>query len=492
MPEPRLPMRKIRDVLRLSAAGLSKRKIAASLGIERDGRRGVPAPGAACRPRSGRCRKVSTTQTLELPPLSGACGRGEGLAGRGRTGRRSIASCAGKGVTLQLVWEEHRAAHPDGYGRSRFCELYRAWEGTAVADHATERTSPASACSSITPARRLDIDRRIDRRGAGRRSCSSLRSARRATPMPRPLGTQGAVRLDRLAHAHLRFHRRRVTAMVVSDNLQLGHHQGLLLRASASTAPTPRWRPTTTLPSCRHGRIGSRVTRPRSRSQFRSRRAWIIAKLRNRQFFSLSAVERGHRANCVAQHSTIACRAIWARAVARCSRIWNGRPSSRCRPSPTSSPNGRNARSASTTTSRSRSTTTRCRTQLLREKLWARITARTIEALPPRQARRRRMYARPPTASIRRYASTCRRATGAMLIGRRSACGGRPDEIGPQHIGAGRDHPARALAPGARLPRLRSASCDSPTDLWPRATRSRLRPRARYRCALLHARSTRS
>src|SRR5438445_13736821 len=33
MPGPRLPMRKIRDVLRLSAAGLSKRKIAASLGV---------------------------------------------------------------------------------------------------------------------------------------------------------------------------------------------------------------------------------------------------------------------------------------------------------------------------------------------------------------------------------------------------------------------------------------------------------------------------
>jgi hypothetical protein len=30
MPRPRLPMRKIRDVLRLSAAGMSKRKIAAS------------------------------------------------------------------------------------------------------------------------------------------------------------------------------------------------------------------------------------------------------------------------------------------------------------------------------------------------------------------------------------------------------------------------------------------------------------------------------
>ncbi len=32
-------------------------------------------------------------------------------------------------MTLQLLWEEHRAAHPDGYGYSRFCELYRAWEG---------------------------------------------------------------------------------------------------------------------------------------------------------------------------------------------------------------------------------------------------------------------------------------------------------------------------------------------------------------------------
>lgn len=29
-----------------------------------------------------------------------------------------------KGVTLQLLWEEYRAIHPEGYGRSQFCELY--------------------------------------------------------------------------------------------------------------------------------------------------------------------------------------------------------------------------------------------------------------------------------------------------------------------------------------------------------------------------------
>ena len=48
--------------------------------------------------------------------------------GRSPTGGRSIASCAGRALTLQLLWEEHRAAHPNGYGYSRFCDLYRAWE----------------------------------------------------------------------------------------------------------------------------------------------------------------------------------------------------------------------------------------------------------------------------------------------------------------------------------------------------------------------------
>src|SRR5262245_28207250 len=32
-----------------------------------------------------------------------------------------------RGVTLQLLWEEYRAQHHDGYGYSRFCDLYRAW-----------------------------------------------------------------------------------------------------------------------------------------------------------------------------------------------------------------------------------------------------------------------------------------------------------------------------------------------------------------------------
>ena len=30
-----------------------------------------------------------------------------------------------KAVTLQLLWQEYRQVQPEGYGYSRFCELYQ-------------------------------------------------------------------------------------------------------------------------------------------------------------------------------------------------------------------------------------------------------------------------------------------------------------------------------------------------------------------------------
>src|SRR5690606_16576841 len=33
-----------------------------------------------------------------------------------------------KGVTLTLLWQEYRTAHPDGYGYTWFCERYAAFE----------------------------------------------------------------------------------------------------------------------------------------------------------------------------------------------------------------------------------------------------------------------------------------------------------------------------------------------------------------------------
>ena len=125
MPGPRLPMRRIRDVLRLSAAGMSKRQIAASLGVS------ATAAGECLR----RARRAGLAWPLpnelsdeelerRLYPLP--------TAAKDRRPRPDWAAIHRElrrpGVTLQLLWEEHRAAHSDGYGYSRFCELYRAWE----------------------------------------------------------------------------------------------------------------------------------------------------------------------------------------------------------------------------------------------------------------------------------------------------------------------------------------------------------------------------
>jgi transposase len=120
-------MRKIRDVLRLSVAGMSKRQIAASLGVS----------ATAARDCNLRARRAGlnwplpdglTDETLELrlyPPPT--------VAAKDRRPRPDWAAAHRElrrpGVTLQLLWEEHRGAYPEGYGYSRFCELYRAWEG---------------------------------------------------------------------------------------------------------------------------------------------------------------------------------------------------------------------------------------------------------------------------------------------------------------------------------------------------------------------------
>jgi transposase len=37
---------------------------------------------------------------------------------------------ARQAVTLLLLWQEYRQAQPEGYGYSRFCELYQRWAGT--------------------------------------------------------------------------------------------------------------------------------------------------------------------------------------------------------------------------------------------------------------------------------------------------------------------------------------------------------------------------
>ena len=46
-----------------------------------------------------------------------------------RTGRAIHRELKRKHVTLSILWDEYIERNPEGYRYSRFCELYRSWEG---------------------------------------------------------------------------------------------------------------------------------------------------------------------------------------------------------------------------------------------------------------------------------------------------------------------------------------------------------------------------
>ena len=127
MPKKRLSMRKLSEILRLHAAGLSARQIARSCGVahstvadhlERLKTAGLSWPLAPKLSDEELERRLfggdSPTRTRDLlRPLADW-----------PTIHKELAL---KGVTLKLLWQEHRQAHPDGYGYSQFCEYYQRW-----------------------------------------------------------------------------------------------------------------------------------------------------------------------------------------------------------------------------------------------------------------------------------------------------------------------------------------------------------------------------
>ena len=123
----RLPMRKIREALRLRASGLTTREVGDSIGV---GRTSVNEYVSRAT-RAGLSWPLPDDLTdaaleallLPAPPPDAATSYPKpDWAHVHRELRRP-------GVTLSLLWEAYREAHPQGYGYSRFCELYRRWEG---------------------------------------------------------------------------------------------------------------------------------------------------------------------------------------------------------------------------------------------------------------------------------------------------------------------------------------------------------------------------
>ncbi len=121
-------MRRVREVLRLGFSGISKHEIARRTGL---------APSTV----------RETIERFEVAglgwPLPDSVTDGE-LEARlyknagAKQGHRRHAEpdwaaihreLRRKHVTLSILWEEYAEQQPDGYRYSRFCELYRGWEG---------------------------------------------------------------------------------------------------------------------------------------------------------------------------------------------------------------------------------------------------------------------------------------------------------------------------------------------------------------------------
>src|SRR3954452_18917086 len=127
MPTQRLSMRRIRDVLRLRhAQGLTERVIARTLGVSNGVVHGYL--------RRARLAGLSwplpdgldddALELLLFPAPSSA-----------QTDQRPVPDWVyvekelrRRGVTRVLLWEEYRAAHPDGFGYTWFCTTYEAWK----------------------------------------------------------------------------------------------------------------------------------------------------------------------------------------------------------------------------------------------------------------------------------------------------------------------------------------------------------------------------
>jgi len=126
LPQERLAVRKIREVLRLQSMGLSQRQIALSCAV---GQATVSDYLKAAGTAGLKWADVSDWDDDRLlkavaPPREPR-NRIHPPEPDYTAIRRELQTH--KFVTLQLLWDEYRIQNPDGYRYSRYCDLYRNW-----------------------------------------------------------------------------------------------------------------------------------------------------------------------------------------------------------------------------------------------------------------------------------------------------------------------------------------------------------------------------
>src|SRR5438067_10008398 len=129
MPAERESMRRVREILRLKhECGATDRTIVRSLSIARS-TVALTLERAAAWGLRWRLPATMTDRVLEAMLYAGH-GSQQGARRKAEPDWAYVHhELRRPSVTLMLLWEEYRQREPDGYQYSRWCELYRAWEG---------------------------------------------------------------------------------------------------------------------------------------------------------------------------------------------------------------------------------------------------------------------------------------------------------------------------------------------------------------------------
>ncbi len=191
------------------------------------------------------------------------------------------------GVTLSLLWEEYRAVHPEGYGYSRFCDLYRAWRGklkptmrqTHVAGEKMFVDYAGTTAEVIDPetGEIHAVQVFVATLGA---SSYSYAEASWTQSLPDWIAS----------HSRAFVYLGGVPAQVVPDNLKSGVVKACLYdpEVNRTYADMARHYGTAILPA--------RPRKPRDKAKVEVSvqlvERWILARLRNRRFFSLAELNQ--------------------------------------------------------------------------------------------------------------------------------------------------------------------------------------------------------
>jgi len=285
-------MRNVRDVLRLTAAGMSSRKIAASLSI-----------GAStvidCLHRARRAGLAwplpdeidDAILELRLYPPRPTTREQRPLPNWAEIHRE----LKRPGVTLELLWQEYREQHPSGYAYSRFCDLHRAWE---------KRVSPTMRQTHIA-GERMFVDYSGTKLQLIERTTGEVLTAELFVAV---LGASNFTYAEATwtqslpdwigSHTRAFSYFRGVSAMVVSDNLKSGITKACFYEPNVNRTYREMAKHYDT------AIVPARPNKPKDKAKVevgvQVAKRWIIAKLRKRKFFTLAELNAAIR-ECVEQ-----------------------------------------------------------------------------------------------------------------------------------------------------------------------------------------------